>query len=225
MLLLVIGQLDPVEVVVVSALETIVIGVFHIFRLASFPFLSSMTENTIGLTIGTIFFFILHYGLFVFVQTTFFFVFLSFGSDLIVSDFGWTNYSTVLSMPKIQGALVFMLLLHAYKFYFNFIQSQVYNQVVVLTYMFQPYLRIIVQQFVAILPAFFIVIDKSGIVVALTLIFLRTLVDVLLFNLKENEKVFQKAVTYLSQPKKKSKQQKPGVQEDVAVFLKMVINE
>lgn len=224
-LLVLVGQLSPVEVVVVYALETVVIGLFHIVRLASFPFLSNIKENSIGTTVGAVLFFTLHYGFFVFIQTTFFFVFLSFGSDVITSNLGWKNYITVLSIPKIQIALFFMMIMHGYRFYFNFLKPKIYNQCSVMVYMFQPYLRIVVQQFVAILPGLFLLIDKKGFAVAIILIVLRTLVDVLLFHLKENENVFKKAVTYLSQPKRNSKNQKPANPEDVAVFLKMFINE
>ena len=75
--LIIIGKLSATEFVIVYALETIIIGVFHAIRMLTITFLSNKMINDKGKGIGLTLFFLVHYGFFVFIQTTFFFVFLS----------------------------------------------------------------------------------------------------------------------------------------------------
>jgi hypothetical protein len=197
MVLVIQGKLDPVEVVIIYALETIIIGVFQILRLITIGFQDGkmLKEKLYSLAITG--FFTVHYGLFVFIQTTFFFVFLSIGDSRIKDSFGLENFKTIASFEGVQFATGLLLITYFIKYWINFYEPKKYVNAKVEVYMFQPYLRIFIQQFVTIIPAFFIIFGNAGMAVALVLIVVRLLADLAIFKLKSDQVYFQKAVDYL----------------------------
>ena len=194
--LIIIGTLSATEFVIVYALETIIIGVFHAIKMSTITLLSQELKNSKGNGIGLTLFFIVHYGLFVFIQTTFFFVFLSMGDDRISDSFGWSNLKIVLQIDGVRAAVLLMLFTYFVKYWVTFYKNKRYEETNLALFMFQPYIRIIIQQFVAILPGFFIVFGNGGIAVAVVLIIVRTFVDAFLYQIKNNEKMFKKAVDF-----------------------------
>ena len=222
--LILIGKLSATEFVIVYALETVIIGIFHVVKMLTITFLSENMKNDKGKGVGLTLFFLVHYGFFVFIQTTFFFVFLSMGDDRISDSFGLSNIITVLQFEGIQVALVLMLFSHIFKFWFNFYNNQRYQEVELALYMFQPYVRIIIQQFVAIVPGFFIIFGNGGYAVAVVLILIRTVVDIFLSQIKNDEKMFQKAVNFFMKDYKKNNDKRLE-EEKVIQFLKMVTEE
>ena len=90
--------------------------------------------------------------------------------------------------------------------------------------MFQPYVRIVIQQFVAIVPGFFIVFENGGYAVAIVLILIRTGVDLYLAKIKNDEAVFRKAVNLIMKDYKKNNDKRLE-EEKVIQFLKMVTEE
>lgn len=222
--LIIIGQLSPTEFVIVYALETIIIGVFHAIKMLTITFLANDFKNSKGNGVGLTLFFIVHYGFFVFIQTTFFFVFLSIGDDRITDSFGLSNIKTVFQIEGIRAAIVLMIITYLVKYWVTFYKNKRYEETNLALFMFQPYVRIIIQQFVAILPGFFIVFGNGGIAVAIVLIVVRTLVDAFLFQIKSNEKMFQKAVDFFMKDYKNN-EDKRLEEEKVVEFLKMVSEE
>ena len=222
--LIVIGRLSATEFVIVYALETIVIGIFHAIKMLTITFFSDSMKNDKGKGVGLTLFFLVHYGFFVFIQTTFFFVFLSMGDDRISDSLGVSNFLNVLQFEGVQIALVLMIISHAFKFWFNFYKNKRYQEVELALYMFQPYVRIIIQQFVAIIPGFFIILGNGGYAVAVVLILIRTIVDIFLSQIKNDEKMFQKAVNFFMKDYKKNNDKRLE-EEKVIQFLKMVTEE
>lgn len=222
--LIVVGRLSATEFVIVYALETMIIGVFHAIKMLTITFLSSEMKNKRGEGVGLTLFFLVHYGFFVFIQTTFFFVFLSMGDDRISDSFGLSSFLTVLQFKGVQMALVLMLLSHAFKYWFNFYKNYRFQEVNLALYMFQPYVRIIIQQFVAIIPGFFIVFGNGGIAVAIVLIIIRTLVDLFFAKIKTSEVAFQKAVNFFMKDYK-GNNDKRLEEEKVVQFLKLITEE
>lgn len=222
--LIVIGRLSATEFVIVYALETIVIGIFHAIKMLTITFFSDSMKNDKGKGIGLTLFFLVHYGFFVFIQTTFFFVFLSMGDDRISDSLGVSNFLNVLQFEGVQIALVLMIISHAFKFWFNFYKNKRYQEVELALYMFQPYVRIIIQQFVAIIPGFFIILGNGGYAVAVVLILIRTIVDIFLSQIKNDERMFQKAVNFFMKDYKKNNDKRLE-EEKVIQFLKMVTEE
>ena len=222
--LIVIGRLSATEFVIVYALETIVIGIFHAIKMLTITFFSDSMKNDKGKGVGLTLFFLVHYGFFVFIQTTFFFVFLSMGDDRISDSLGVSNFLNVLQFEGVQIALVLMIISHAFKFWFNFYKNKRYQEVELALYMFQPYVRIIIQQFVAIIPGFFIILGNGGYAVAVVLILIRTIVDIFLSQIKNDERMFQKAVNFFMKDYKKNNDKRLE-EEKVIQFLKMVTEE
>lgn len=222
--LIVVGRLSATEFVIVYALETMIIGVFHAIKMLTITFLSSEMKNKKGEGVGLTLFFLVHYGFFVFIQTTFFFVFLSIGDDRISDSFGLSSFLTVLQFKGVQMALVLMLLSHAFKYWFNFYKNKRYQEVNLALYMFQPYVRIIIQQFVAIIPGFFIVFGNGGLAVAIVLILIRTIVDLFFAKIKTSEVAFQKAVNFFMKDYK-GNNDKRLEEEKVVQFLKLITEE
>lgn len=152
--LLLLGDITATEIVILYAIETIVVGLFHLVKMFVISFFTGKNSKEKSKGLFLMVFFTFHYGLFVFVQTTFFFVFLSMEDKRITSDIGFENFHTVLQLPGFQVGLAFMIISYALRFLFLFIKSGYYKQVELEAYIFQPYLRIFIQQFVAILPGF-----------------------------------------------------------------------
>lgn len=222
--LILIGRLSATEFVIVYALETIIIGVFHVVKMLTITFLSNSMKNEKASGFGLTLFFLVHYGFFVFIQTTFFFVFLSMGDDRISDGLGVANFLTVLKFEGVQVALVLMLISHIFKYWFNFYKNKRYEEINLALFMFQPYVRIIIQQFVAIVPGFFIIFGNGGYAVAIVLILIRTGVDLFLSRIKSNEKAFNKAVNFFMKDYKKNNDKRLE-EEKVVEFLKMVTEE
>jgi hypothetical protein len=221
--LVLLGKLDPVEVVIIYALETIIIGVFQMVRLLTISFQEgkSSKESIYGLFITL--FFTIHYGFFVFIQTTFFFVFLSIGDNRINNSFGIENFKTIASFQGVQIAVLLFVITYSIKYWTNFYEPKIYKGAKVEIYMFQPYLRIFIQQFVAIIPAFFIIFGQAGIAVALVLIIIRLLADLAIFKLKADQVYFQKAVDYLYTDKVKNDGKTS--RKDIEDFLVILTDE
>ena len=61
----------------------------------------------------------------------------------------------------------------------------------------QPYIRILIQQFVVILSGFFFILSSEGYAAALLVIGFRLLTDTLLIGVKFSEPLKEKLITYL----------------------------
>lgn len=222
--LIVVGRLSATEFVIVYALETVIIGVFHGIKMLTITFLSSGMKDNRGNGIGLTLFFLVHYGFFVFIQTTFFFVFLSMGDSRISSSFGISNFLTIFQLEGVKIALVIMLFSYVLKYWFNFYSNKRYQRINLGLYMFQPYVRTVIQQFVAIIPGFFIVFGNGGLAVAIVLILIRTTVDLFFAQIKTNEVAFQKAVNFFMKDYK-GNNDKRLEEEKVVQFLKLIIED
>lgn len=222
--LLLIGEMSPTEILILYALETIVIGLFHVIKMFFINFLTDRDYKQRLLGVFYLFFFSFHYGIFVFVQTTFFFVFLSMEDAGITDSFGLENIKTILQLPGFMVGFAFMVISYALRFWFVFYHSGYYRTVSLETYIFQPYLRIFIQQFVAILPGFFIIFGNAGLVAAVILIIIRAVTDYYLNKMRGDSVYFTKAFNFLF--KKKIEE---GLSEkerlEAEQFLKIMVKE
>jgi len=221
--MLIIGWVDSTDIVIIYALETVLIGIFHVFKMLIISFYgthkNSKRESGIALTL----FFIVHYGFFVFIQTTFFFTFLSMNDKRIKNDIGFDNFYTVMQFKGVQAAALVIVVSLLIKLFRNFLAQEKYINVSIQTFMFVPYLRIILQQFVAILPGFFIIFFDGGFITAIILIILRTGFDLLLNRLKTSKSFMDRASEFLAQPKKGEAPK--TTPEEVRTFLNLVVDE
>lgn len=217
------GYASSTEIVIIYALETVLIGLFHALKMLWINAASSAGRSVSkGEGVGLVLFFLVHYGFFIFVQTNFFFVFLSMSDDRIVDDFGFKNYIAVAKMPGVQAAGIMIFLSLIVKF-FVAMRNKRLTDIDLKIFMFVPYLRIFIQQLTAILPGFFIILFDGGIVAALILIVLRTVLDLGLVYLKLHPEKINSAVDFMQ---KKSQEKGGGAKrEDIQHFLELVVEE
>lgn len=149
------------QVFLVYCLETVIIGVINVVKMACvtiFVRSKDVWENggTTSMQSGWffIFFFIAHYGFFVLVQTQIFFGVSGIGDD--ASFFG--KYARVPALLGDNGKLLLLIFITYYTLQniFGFFVNGAYKTISLGRLMFEPYMRIFVQQVVVILGSIFL---------------------------------------------------------------------
>lgn len=149
------------EVFLVYCLETVIIGIVNVLKMACVTIFvrpKDVWQNGGSTTMQSgwffIFFFIIHYGFFVFVQTQIFFNV----SGLIPDGSFFMNYSKIPGLLGNNGKLLLLIFITYYTLQtvFDFFQSGKYKDISMGRLMFEPYMRIFVQQFVVILGSIFL---------------------------------------------------------------------
>jgi len=170
---------DAAQIFLVYALETVIIGVMNVIKMAIVTIFVRSTDvwesgGSRAQQSGWffIFFFIIHYGFFVFVQTQIF-----FGVSGLIKDgslFG--KYAKIPEALGEDGRLLFFIFIgyHLLQTYLGFIRTGEYKRISMGRLMFQPYIRIFVQQFVVILGSMFLSFGLGN-------IFILVLVAVVIF--------------------------------------------
>lgn len=149
------------EVFLVYCLETLIIGVVNVLKMAFvtiFVKKADVWQNGASTVMQSgwffIFFFIIHYGFFVFVQTQIFFSVSGIISDR--SLFG--SYAKIPVLLGDNGKLMLLIFIAYYSVqtFFDFFMTGNYKTISMGRLMFEPYMRIFVQQFVVILGSLFL---------------------------------------------------------------------
>lgn len=152
---------NPRQVFIVYCMETVIIGVINIIKMACvtlFVRSRDVWENGGGASMQSgwlfIFFFMAHYGFFVFIQTQLFFAF----SGMIPNGSFLMNYSKIPAMLGNDGQLLLLIFIAYYVMQqvFGFFASGVYKTITMGRLLFEPYLRIFVQQVVVLLGSIFL---------------------------------------------------------------------
>lgn len=168
-------QFGGLEVIILYLIETIIIGAFHAVRMlgygASFGFKNS---KSLPLTLFFTGFFLFHYFMFVFVQSAIFFGFMStkfpeFGSGFDVIH----NFSLFFKSPYLLAIYGFLFSQIAYTGQ-ELMVSTPFNNLTQGEYMFLPYTRIFIQQFVVIFGAMIFLIFNSVTALVVLFILLKT---------------------------------------------------
>lgn len=188
----------PAIVVFAYVFETIIIGIIHVFKLWSvFSWgdtqkaapVSKDPRQTNGF--GIIPFFIAHYFFFIFIQSVFIFSFM--GSSVPgIDNNGFNvlkNYQFLLSQTDMQLAFVCIGIANTGYAIRHFFMPRRYHDFTMQQLFMQPYIRIVVQQFVSILAGFFFFFTSNGLAVALVLITVRLFIDLYLCALKYNPEI------------------------------------
>jgi len=153
---------DPKEMFLVYCLETIIIGIFNLVKMAIVT-LVKKTDNwhTNGKTTrqsGLVFmiFFLVHYGFFVVVQMSIFFEVSGIGKGSGINAlnffYKWPQLLHTDSLIVL-GIFVFC---YCYKMIIEFVLSGEYRSTSLMMIMFQPYGRIFIQQFTVIVGSMFL---------------------------------------------------------------------
>lgn len=183
------GALSAMAILFAYFLETIIIGLFMVIKMC---FITIYSHENKGSNIGKIFFFCVHYGGFVAIQSIFAFTFLEVErADGIVKGFNiLENYHYVFQLENIWLLLGFTILSHFYTLTTVFINEKRYKQITTSEIMVAPYIRIIVQQFVVILAGFFM-FWSSATAAVLLLILIRTFVDCCIIAIKDDSPLLE----------------------------------
>ena len=152
---------NAAQVFLVYCLETVIIGVINVLKMACvtiFVKSKDVWENGGSTTMQSgwffIFFFIIHYGFFVFVQTQVFFGVSGIANN--ASLFG--KYAQIPALLGDNGKLMLLIFITYYTLQnvFGFFVTGNYKTISLGRLMFEPYMRIFVQQFVVILGSIFL---------------------------------------------------------------------
>jgi Family of unknown function (DUF6498) len=152
----------------VYCMETIIIGIFNVLKMSIVNLFEQKGDENIyfgkkrpagGWLL--ILFFIIHYGFFVFIQTQIFFQtsgFLNEGNFI-------TGYSKVIGKLGHEGRLVLWIFVFSYTLQtiYSFVFSGEYKTINMGRLMFQPYGRILIQQFVVIVGSMFLTLGGGKI--------------------------------------------------------------
>lgn len=152
---------DARQVFLVYCMETVIIGLINVIKMACITLFvrsSDVWENNGGSSMQSgwlfIFFFIFHYGFFVFIQTQLF-----FGVSGMLPDGSLLmKYSKIPALLGHDGKLLLLIFIAYYsmQMVFGFFASGDYKNISMGRLMFEPYMRIFVQQIVVILGSIFI---------------------------------------------------------------------
>ena len=149
------------QVFLVYCLETVIIGIVNVLKMTFVTIFVRKKDDWQNARSSTmqsgwffILFFIAHYGFFVFVQTQIFFNV----SNLVPDGSFLMNYSKIPELLGPEGKLLLLIFITYYTLQnvFDFLLSGKYKTISMGRLMFEPYMRIFVQQFVVIIGSIFL---------------------------------------------------------------------
>ncbi len=149
------------QIFLVYCLETVIVGFFNVVKMLVVLLLvrtQDLNNNKLPMTIKSgiflIVFFILHYGIFVFVQTQIFFSV----SGIIQGSSFFTSYQKIDNALGSNGKILLMIFIGYYTLQtiYVFFVSGRYKIITIEKLMIEPYSRIFIQQFVVIIGSMFL---------------------------------------------------------------------
>ncbi len=185
----------PDVVIIAYFLETIIIGLIHVFKLLVVILFGDKQKNAIPDPKNSLFsgfkaipFFIFHYFFFIFVQSIFIFTMLEKQIHSQKSAFNvFGNYAYLLAQHDVFIAFMALAFSNLALTLKNFILPGEFRRTTVSKLYFQPYLRIFIQQFVTLGAWFFMFVSSSSFAAAMLIIFFRLIVDLLLQRATSNQ--------------------------------------
>lgn len=153
---------SPQEVFMVYALETIIIGLFTLLKMGIVTIVrksdiwyngNSRTKQS-GLFF--MFFFLVHYGMFVAIQTGMFIQVSGIARQFQLGFFSFFLHWPQLFGPDTWYMMAGFFISYGFSMYWNFLRTGQYRTISMTLLMFQPYGRIFIQQFTVILGSLFL---------------------------------------------------------------------
>jgi len=177
---------SPLEVFIVYCLETIIAGIFTLVKMG---IVTAYKKNDTWYTRGGksvkpgivfMLFFLVHYGMFVGIQMGLFFSVSGIAQKANIGFFNFFyKWPDLLSRHSLAMFVTFFICYGA-KMVYDFIMSRQYKTASLIWLMFEPYGRIIVQQFTVILGSMFLSFGAGKIFIiifALVKIFFEIFID------------------------------------------------
>ena len=213
------------EIVVIAYfLETIIVGIIHVCKMIMVNSYSDVQKQETSKSYNTITgfaaipFFMAHYFFFIFMQSIFIFTMLNQLIPKGNSSFDvFSNYAYLLSQHDILMAFLTLAVTNVAITFKSFVLPGAYKTTTVSKMFFQPYVRIIIQQFVTILAGFFIMIVGGSIVVALLIIGFRLVTDLLIVA-ASGDSDFRKQLIAIAS-RNKSREDAEKTEESINSFL------
>ena len=186
--LLLFNLADPMAVVFAYVFETVIIGVFHVAKLIVAISSKSIDGKKKSWTsYFFIPFFLLHYGFFVAIQTIIIYTIFAIGDDRFSTSLSLSNILSVFELEGFYTVVASIVGTHLFDFFFRFLKSKKYQTKDLILYAFKPYLRVFVQQFLAIIPLCFMFFHlEIGLVAAILLVIMRAALDLYLFLVSQS---------------------------------------
>jgi hypothetical protein len=178
--LLFIGETDAFSIVMAYFMETLIIGVIHIFKMYKILKYANTTgvKRTPNNGGGMILFFIFHYTFFVAIQSVFVFVLLEMKDPKIDAFHLLNNIAHVVQTYKgIYPILISLAVFNIADFYLNFLMPKAYQNITIEESFLGPYGRIVVQQFAVLLGFFFFIFSFALDIIAILIVGIKALVD------------------------------------------------
>lgn len=174
------------EVFLVYCLETIIVGIFNLIKMGIVTSIRKTDtwyngpnrSKQHGLLF--MFFFLMHYGLFVVVQMGIFFGVSGMAQGSSINVFSFFYKWPQLLSKEAYIMLGAFIISYGFSMVYNFILSGQYRSVTLMYLMFQPYMRIFIQQITVIIGSMFLIFGAGKvfiIIFALVKIFFEVYID------------------------------------------------
>ncbi len=182
---LLLGWWRPNTVLFAYLLETLVIGLVHALKMLTVS-VGGRKQKALRLEkphdpnnhVFMVPFFLVHYNFFIFVQSVFLFLLLGVDDKGVKDSFNvLENFAYMLSQPGAGWAVASMAFFNVMQSVTDFFLPRKYHETVLSDMFMQPYVRIFVQQVVAITGGFFIIFLHAGLIAAILLVVVRLVVD------------------------------------------------
>ena len=219
--LLVLGKADPMAIVFAYIFETVIIGLIHVVKLF---YVVAYNDPEKGkskiIDYCSIPFFLIHYGAFVGIQSIIIYTGFAINDDRFSTSLSFSNFIDILNLEGFNMVVFSIIVSHLFSFYFYFLKEKKYKNENLGAYMVKPYLRIFIQQFLAIIPFFFLIfMDSVSVLAAVLLIIMRTILDFYLATIAKNpDKINKLAKRIISK-------NKPEELSDIEQSLKVFFEE
>ncbi|HEY6063764.1 MAG TPA: DUF6498-containing protein [Chitinophagaceae bacterium] len=153
---------SPQQVFIVYALETVIIGLFTLLKMGIVTAIKKTDiwyngpSRTRQSGLFFMFFFLVHYGLFVAIQTGLFVQVSGIAKEYRTGFFDFFIHWPRYLGPDAYYMLAGFFISYGFSMYRNFIRTRQYRTISMMQLMFQPYGRIFIQQFTVILGSMFL---------------------------------------------------------------------
>lgn len=220
-ILVVFDKTNPMAIVFAYVFETIIIGVLNVVKLFLVNCHTKSKNNKIDWqNFLLIPFFILHFGFFIVIQTVFIYLGFAIYDESLSTSLSFKNYLAIFELEGFQWVAFSIVLTNLIGFQTAFLQPKAYKNQQANLFFLKPYLRIFVQQFLAIIPFFFLVFtNEVGKVAALLLIAMRLGLDFYFYKIASNPDEIKKLA------KRIMNKEKPEELPQIAMSLKVFFEE
>lgn len=181
--LLLLGKADPMAIVFAYVFETVIIGFFHFIKLFIIVLKNETSKYGSKLMdYFSVFFFLAHFGGFVAIQSLLIYTAFAIKDNRFSTSLNISNFTDLVYLNGFKVIIGSIVISNLATLFISFIKEKKYQHASLETYMIKPYLRIFIQQFLAIVPLLFLYFtDQVGVGVAILLVGLRAFMD-LYFN-------------------------------------------